>query len=217
MTFRRTVVSFFLGMICANTGQAEPIPFNTGWTHHKFPMTREVTFDISSKQLGFSATNAASTLYRPFPNGHVVPNRARFTWHLQSAPPATALDSRFGSDRPLSVSFVFAPTGAVSEIARLGAPRKIVSHRDVRTLSYVWGGSQSSPRILPSPWLPRTAMLIVISHSQTSEGTASLSLAKDLRTHFGDADFQLIAVSISSDTNDTKETAIGSIGQIVLE
>ena len=124
MTFRRIVVSFFLGMICANTAQAEPIPFNTGWTHHKFPMMREVTFDISSRQLGFSATNAASTLYRPFPNGHAVPNQARFTWHLQSAPPATALDTRFGSDRPLSVSFVFAPTGAVREIARLGDTTK---------------------------------------------------------------------------------------------
>ena len=180
-------------------------------------MMREVTFDMSSRQLGFSATNAASTLYRPFPNGRAVPNRARFTWRLHSAPSATALDTRFGSDRPLSVSFVFAPTGAVREIARLGSPRKIVSHRDVRTLSYVWGGARSAPRILPSPWFPRTAMLKVMAPSQTGEGTASLSLAQDLKTHFGGAEFQLIAVSISSDTNDTKEAAVGSIGQIVLE
>lgn len=217
MMLHQKAASLLITLLCATTTQAEPLPFNAGWTHYKFPMMREVTFGISTEQLAFSAVNATSTLYRPLPNGRAVPNNARFTWRLQSAPPATALDARFGSDRPLTVSFVFAPSGAVREIVRLRSPRKIISREDVRTLSYVWGGAPNGPRTLPSPWFPKTAILKVMAPSQTGNGTASLSLAEDLSVHFGTADFRLIAISVSSDTTDTNGTAEGSIGQIMLE
>lgn len=209
------IVVMLASFICTPSN-AEQISFSSGWTQHDFPLMRAASFSPSQHGISFKAQNATSIYYKPFLEGRIVPDFAAFQWELSATPQPTPLNVRYGADRPLTLSFVFAPPAVVPELARVSSPQRVISRSEVRTLSYVWGGVRGGITSMPSPWLPKTAMLEIVFPSEPGEGALNLSVSRDLAQHFGKSDYVLIALSISVDTTDTNGLSQGRIRNLEL-
>ena len=107
----------------------------------------------------------------------------------------------FRSDRALGVYFVFggAADSTKSPLMLLGSPT-------VTALVYVFGGDKPRGSVLPSPHMGARGRFIVLRPADAQRSTwfgESVDLAKDYMRAFGRRPPLLIAVAISSDSDDT--------------
>jgi hypothetical protein len=127
---------------------------------------------------------------------------ARWRWRVYEGVPPTDLTRRGADDRALGVYFIFGERtdAAQGPLAVLGSP-------SVCALVYVFGGNRPRGEIVPSPHMGARGKFIILRPADASKGVwldERVEIAKDYVRAFGRPPPLLLAVAISSDSDDTR-------------
>jgi hypothetical protein len=122
-------------------------------------------------------------------------------WMVTEGVSPTDLTKRGVDDRALGVYFVFGTAADATKrpLALLGSP-------SVTALVYVFGGDKPRGSMLPSLHMGARGRFIVLRPADASRGfwfDETVDLAKDYARAFGTLPSLLLAVAVSSDSDDT--------------
>jgi Protein of unknown function (DUF3047) len=121
---------------------------------------------------------------------------------LAGAGAPTDLSERGADDRALGVYFIF---GLRTDTAQ--GPLAVLGSPTVSALVYVFGGDRPRGEIVPSPHMGARGKFIILRPADMSKGVwleERVEIAKDYARAFGRPPPLLLAVAISSDSDDTR-------------
>ncbi|WP_298569036.1 DUF3047 domain-containing protein [uncultured Aliiroseovarius sp.] len=202
-------------VLSAPPALAGPVGFGD-WRQHWFARFADVDFTYSTGSLAVQANAAVSITYKLLDQSHWEARAARWSWSVDQTVPGTDLRLKGGDDRNLALYFAFLPK---AEAQRSGASRnlrKLLKHPEGRVLVYVWGGDHGRGAVLPSPYLGARGKTVVLRPSGTGAHAEKVDLVADYRRAFGEAPQALVALAVSSDSDDTNTVTRGQITDLVL-
>ncbi|MBI3512812.1 MAG: DUF3047 domain-containing protein [Proteobacteria bacterium] len=199
----------------------DPALSRDGWQLHGVAGRMTARFAAQPDgTIAVAAERAVAFLVRPLPD----PERAHslqplhWRWRVDAAPPPTDLARADGDDRPLAVHVIFPAPRGEGWFGRLRRSLVAAVAGDLfagRVLSYVWGGTAPAGTLVPNPYLPDDAVLIVRRGADAPLGVwmdETVDVAADYRTAFGRPPSDPpTAIAISSDTDDRGGTARAQI------
>ncbi|WP_375571273.1 DUF3047 domain-containing protein [Ahrensia marina] len=172
------------------------------WTFRGIPPT---SFGLSGTSLNINAQQSSSVVYGVVPRSGRGASSASWQWQVSQTVGPTNLAARGGDDRAIALYFVFVDADTA---ARFGdstpSMSRLLGMRGGRTLIYVWGGNAARGAVLDSPYLRGRGKTVVLRSAGTGGWTSErVDLAADHQRAFGQAKQTLIAVGVSSDSDDT--------------
>jgi hypothetical protein len=173
----------------------------------------------------FSATHTGGVRIEGQGQGSLVTRPASgaagclaWRWRVDAGPPATDLARRGGDDRAVAISIGFAgfgPSAGFATRTQHAVAQASAGERRLprSVLSYVWGGTGREGQgggsaFFDSPWTAGITKLRVLRPADAPRGQwveERVDLGADWRAAFGGTEVpQLVDISISSDTEDTR-------------
>ncbi len=204
----RSLTALVLALTISGSAHGEAITFGpdlaaSGWSVVTFPGVAPAGFKASgASAIEVTADAAAGLLWRAVKEQQPAVTQAQWSWQVEEGVPPTDLTRRGKDDRALAVYFIF---GASADRAK-GA-MALLSSRSARTLVYVFGGDRPRGSILPSPHMGERGKFIVLRAADAPRRqwlTESVDLVSDHVRAFGQNPSLLLAVAISSDSDDTR-------------
>ena len=152
-----------------------------------------------------TAERSSSVLYGVVPGPARLAGSASWQWQVSRGVGPTNLAARGGDDRAIALYFVFVDADTAAGFGDTTPPMsRLLSLRGGRTLVYVWGGSSARGTLLDSPYLGARGKTIILRPAGTGGWTSeSVDLGADYQRAFGSARQTLIAIGVSSDSDDT--------------
>lgn len=171
-----------------------------------------------ASSLAIRAETAVSVLYRPLPEAFAGASTASWRWRVDAGPPPTDLGQRGGEDRAIALYFLFADDPDI----RSAPPASLrAALRRGRALVYVWGGDGAARSLVPSPHMGARGTLLIqrpAANGPTGAWVAErVDLRADFRRAFGREPGPLVAVAVSSDSDDTGGITEAAISDLVLD
>ena len=174
----------------------------SGWVVVSFAKIPPASFmAIDRGTLDVSTASSAGLLWRTVDGALREARLASWRWMVTEGVSPTDLTKRGADDRALGVYFVF---GAPADSTK--SPLALLGSSSVTALVYVLGGDKPRGWVLPSPHMGARGRFIVLRPADTQRNAwfrESVDLAKDYTRAFGSQPPLLIAVAISSDSDDT--------------
>ncbi len=174
-----------------------------GWTVVSFLWVRAAAFNAtSSTTLEVTADSSAGLLWRPIETKLRRVETAQWRWLARESVPATDLTKKGADDRVLAVYFIF---GQEADAAL--APMTLLGSPSITALVYVFGGDQPRGSVVASPHMGARGKFIVLRPADAKKGVwfeESVALTNDHMRAFGVPPGLLLAVAISSDSDDTR-------------
>jgi hypothetical protein len=208
MIEKRSLAAFVLALTISGSAHGEAITFGpdlaaSGWSVVTFPGVAPASFRASgASAVEVTADAAAGLLWRAAKEQKLSVTKAQWSWQVEEGVPPTDLTRRGKDDRALAVYFIF---GATADRAK-GA-MALLSSRSVKTLVYVFGGDKPRGSTLPSPHMGDRGRFIILRPADAPRRqwlNESVDLVSDHVRAFGQEPSQLLAVAISSDSDDTR-------------
>lgn len=192
------------GLIASPATAMRPIGFD-GWQSWTFRGIPPTAYAVEGGTLTIHADRSSSVVYGLVPPDARLATSASWQWQVSEGVMPTDLGRRGGDDRSIALYFVFvAPRIAERYGARTPPMSELLGLREARTLIYVWGGNAARGTVLDSPYLRRRGKTVVLRPAGTGAWTSEqVDLAADYRRAFGADKQTLIAVGVSSDSDDT--------------
>ncbi|MDZ7627404.1 MAG: DUF3047 domain-containing protein [Parvularculaceae bacterium] len=176
-----------------------------GWRDLTFRKYAATQYRAKDGDLAVVAEKSSSMIYRPLAGDRLSPSRARWSWRLEEGVGATDLTKKGGDDSALAVYFIFTDEKAADRLAgKKPSMRRMLGARSTTTLVYVFGGAKAGP--FKSPYVTGKSWSMVLRPATSAREVwfeESVDLAADHARAFGVAPERLIAVAISSDSDDT--------------
>jgi len=203
----RSLTALILALTISGSAHGEAITFGpdlaaSGWSVVTFPGVAPASFKASgASAIEVTADAAAGLLWRAVKEQELSIAKAQWSWQVEESVPPTDLTRRGKDDRALAVYFIF---GASADRAK-GA-MALLSSRSVKTLVYVFGGDRPRGSILPSPHMAERGKFIILRPADAPRRqwlNESVDLVSDHVRAFGQNPSLLLAVAISSDSDDT--------------
>ncbi|MEM6381254.1 MAG: DUF3047 domain-containing protein [Pseudomonadota bacterium] len=221
-TTRRGVIAGIAGLasmpfVASQTVASTPISFS-GWRSWEFNGISPTQFAPSGSTLSVTAQQSSSVLYGVVPTNARAATQATWQWQVSQAVGATNLARRGGDDRALALYFVFVDADTAARFGdQTPALSRLLGMRNGRTLIYVWGGQSGRGAILDSPYLRSRGKTIVLRSAGTAGWTnETVDLAGDHQRAFGSPSQTLVALGVSSDSDDTGGVNQGGIRNLTL-
>lgn len=152
--------------------------------------------------LEISAESAVGWLWRPISRQTSSAGSAQWSWLVVEGVIATDLSQRGSDDRAIALYFVFSTdTGGIHN------PLGQLTGGSAHALVYVFGGKHARASIVASPHLQSRGRFIVLRPADSARDqwfNESVNLADDYARIFKAPRPPLIAVAISSDSDDTR-------------
>ena len=172
------------------------------WTFRGIPPT---DYALGGSTLTITASQSSSVVYGVVPTAARQAAQASWQWQVAQGVGPTDLAARGGDDRSIALYFVFVDAETA---ARFGdstpSMSRLLGMRGGRTLIYVWGGNSARGTVLDSPYLRGRGKTVVLRSAGTGGWTSeTVDLAGDHQRAFGAAKQTLIAIGVSSDSDDT--------------
>lgn len=187
-----------------------------GWVVVTFPRISPASFVRMDRGMPEVSTDAsAGLLWRPIDGPLRQARIASWRWTVTEGVPPTDLTQRGSDDRALGVYFVFGTAADASKtpLALLGSPT-------VTTLVYVFGGDKPRGSVVPSPHMGARGKFLALRPADAQKGVwfdETVDLAEDYARAFGTLPPLLLAVAISSDSDDTGHRNRARLGGLTLE
>ncbi len=213
---RLTITTLFAAVLCVQAATAGPVGFGD-WRQHWFARFADVDFTYSNKALSVQANGAVSITYKLLDQRDWNVRSARWRWSVDKTVPATDLRQKGGDDRNLALYFAFLPEAEAQRVKGTRNLRRLLKNPEGRVLVYVWGGDHGRGAVLPSPYLGARGKTVVLRPSGTGGHAENVDLAADYRRAFGAEPGALVALAVSSDSDDTDTIARGQITDLVLK
>ena len=204
----RSLTALVLALTISGTAHGEAITFGpdlagSGWSVVTFPGVAPAGFKASGvSAIEVTADAAAGLLWRAVKEQQSAVIQAQWSWQVEEGVPPTDLTQRGKDDRALAVYFIF---GANAD--RTKGAMALLSSRSVKTLVYVFGGDRPRGSILPSPHMGERGKFIILRPTDAPRRqwlNESVDLVSDHVHAFGQKPSLLLAVAISSDSDDTR-------------
>jgi Protein of unknown function (DUF3047) len=204
----RRFTALVLALMLGNPACGESINFGpdlaaAGWSVVTFPGVAPATFKATSADTLDVVTDAAAgLLWHAIKEPKRAVGTAHWSWRVDRSVVPTDLSQRGNDDRALAVYFVF---GRKSDLAM--GPMALLSSSSVKALVYVFGGDRPRGSIVPSPHMGQRGRFLILwpangpRHQWLDE---SIDIAVDYTRLFGHQPPDLLAVAISSDSDDTR-------------
>ncbi|MCI2394374.1 DUF3047 domain-containing protein [Aliiroseovarius sediminis] len=186
------------------------------WRQHWFARFADVDFTYSAKALRVQANGAVSIIYKLLDQQDWAARSAKWSWSVDQTVPATDLRRKGGDDRNLALYFAFLPKAEAQRANGSRNLRGLLKNPKGRVLVYVWGGNHGRGDVLASPYLGARGKTVVLRPSGTGGHAERVDLAADYRRAFGSEPGALVALAVSSDSDDTNTVARGKISDLVL-
>lgn len=228
----KPIIGVFLAVAAAAPGllpgaataasAATPVPFGpdlaaNGWQLLTFPRRSPARFAAQNpRTLAVDADRAVAVLWRPISPAMNGTTAAKWRWRVDHSVGPTDLARKGGDDRALSVYFVFSDAAAQSGPIDL---MRAMRSGQAKILMYVWGGSAPKGSVLPSPYFGAHGRTIVLESGHDPIGqwnSARVDLRADYRKAFGAAAPALVALAVSSDSDDTAGRNVAAISDLVV-
>jgi hypothetical protein len=204
---RRATLTLGLGAMAALTlpraAQANTVTFDQGWEHLTFRRLKPNTFATATNRLTVTAEGTSSILYRILPDALFPSRRAEWTWRVDSSVPPSDLNTIGNDDRNLGVFFVNATDDVAARVRPGTSISSLLRNRNVQVLMYTWGGDNPQGTIIPSPHAPDRLRNIVQRRPATGEFRESVDLARDFPRAFGVEMRNLVALAVSSNSENS--------------
>lgn len=204
----RPLVALVLALTISGSAHGEAINFGpdlaaSGWRVVTFFGVAPASFKASdASAIEVTADAAAGLLWRAAKEQTLSVAKAQWSWLVEEGVRPTDLARRGEDDRALAVYFIF---GASADRAK-GA-MALLSSRSVKTLVYVFGGDKPRGSILLSPHMGERGRFVILRPADAPRRqwlNESVDLVSDHVRAFGQEPSQLLAVAISTDSDDTR-------------
>jgi hypothetical protein len=201
---------------------ATAVPFGpdlaaNGWQLMTFPRRTPARFTAQGPgTLAVNGDRAMALIWRAMRPAESKAVAAQWRWRVDKTVVPTDLARKGGDDRALAVYFVFSENAAASGLHDLGSALR---SGNAKILIYVWGGIASKERFLPAPYLGENARTVILRSASDPIGnwtSEHVDLDADYRAAFGMATPALVALAISSDSDDTNGTNAALIADLVV-
>ena len=217
---RRAALSFGLGSLAAfalpGTARANAVPFSQGWEHLTFRRLEPNTFSTGPDGVSVVAEGTSSILYRILPQELFGSQRAEWTWRVDSSVPPSDLNTIGNDDRNLGVFFANASDDVAARVRPGTSISSLLRNRNVRVIMYTWGGDNPQGTVIPSPHAPDRLRNIVQRRPATGEFRERVDLARDFPRVFGVELQNLVAVAISSNSENSGQRVEARVSDWVL-
>lgn len=204
---RRASLTLGMGAIAAlalpRSTHADTVTFDQGWEHLTFRRLKPNTFATAPNRLTVVADGTSSILYRILPNDLFDSRRAEWTWRVDSSVPPSDLTQIGNDDRNLGVFFVNATDDVAARVRPGTSISSLLRNRNVQVLMYTWGGDNPQGTIIPSPHAPDRLRNIVQRRPATGEFRESVDLSRDFPRVFGVEMRNLVALAVSSNSENS--------------
>jgi hypothetical protein len=220
---RVAALAFGLSFGAHTCARAETtVPFGpdlaaNGWRLMTFPRRTATRFTAQGPgTLMINADRAVAVLWRQMTPAARNPVAAQWRWRVGKSVGPTDLSRKGGDDRAIAIHFVFSDTLEPSKSVDLAG---VMRSGQAHFLVYVWGGDAPRGRLLPSPYIGDNAKAIVLKSAADPIGnwaSERVDLSADYRRAFGTAAPALVALAISSDSDDTSGNNAAAIADLVV-
>lgn len=190
-----------------------------GWRDLTFRKFAATQYRADRGGLAVLADKSSSMLYRAFAAERLSPVRARWSWRVDDGVGATDLTRKGGDDSALALYFVFADEKTANRLAgKKPSMLRMLGARHTTTLIYVFGGARTGP--FQSPYVSGKSWSMVLRPAMSARSTwfaETADLGADHTRAFGKAPGRLIAVAVSSDSDDTGERNVAFVRELAVE
>ena len=193
----------------------DPDPSVNDWRYLSFPGRQGAQFKASGGDTVIVLAEAGvGVLWHPVPLKLSGAGHARWRWRVTAGVGPTDLTKKGGDDRTLAVYFVFSDGLVAVENADL---MDLLRQGKGYLLMYVWGGLAAPGTILPSPNFDGRGRTIMKRAADAPMGVwfkETADLRSDFRSAFGRLPGRLVAVAVSSDSDDTGGVNIAAFADL---
>jgi hypothetical protein len=193
--------------------------YAAGWREFAFRNHAATQYRAEDGVLAIRAEQSSSMLYRQLARERLSPLGARWSWRVDEGVGPTDLTRKGGDDAPLALYFVFADGKTAERLGRKAPSMlRMLGARNTTTLVYVFGGAETGP--LKSPYLSGRSQSIVLRPAMSARGewfAEDVDLAADHAQAFGAPPQRLIAVAVSSDSDDTGGRNVVRLRDLMVE
>lgn len=200
--------------IPAGSASANSVAFDAAWDHLTFRRLSPNRFELRQSSLTVVADGSSSILYRILPEELRGATRASWSWQVDSSVPPSDLSQIGNDDRNLGMFFVSMPEAAAARMGPNTSIRGLLTNRSARVLMYTWGGSGPLGTVIPSPHAPDRLRNLLTRPAQTGRFSEAVDLTRDFRTAFGSPLERLVAVAVSSNSENTPARVVAQVSDL---
>jgi len=176
-----------------------------GWRDLKFRNYAATQYRTENGNLAIVAAKSSSMLYRLVGAERLSPSRGRWSWRVDEGVGPTDLTKKGGDDCAIALYFVFADEKTANRLAgKKPSMLRMLGARGTTTLVYVFGGA--APGAFKSPYVAGDSRSMVLRTAMSEHGRwydEVVDFAADHERAFGKSPERLLAVAVSSDSDDT--------------
>ncbi len=201
-------------LMTSRAAAANAVPFDSDWEHLTFRRLTANRFALTPSRLSVTSDAASSILYRILPEGMRTASQAAWSWQVESSVPPSDLSQLGNDDRNLGMFFVNMSASAAARVGPKASIRRLMTNRSAHVLMYTWGGSQPVGSVVPSPHAPDRLRNLITRPAQTGSFSESVDLAQDFPRVFGVAFERLVAVAVSSNSENTPARVVAHVSDL---
>lgn len=206
--------SLGLTLLGAAPAAANSVPFDDAWDHLTFRRLTPNRYELRPARLSVIADGSSSILYRILPPNLRGARRAAWSWQVEASVPPSDLSQIGNDDRNLGVFFVSAPADQSEGIREGSNISRLLRNRSVNVLMYTWGGNQPPGTMVPSPHAPDRLRNLITRPAQTGQFSESVDLDRDFQRVFGTPLDTLVAVAVSSNSENTPARVVAHVSDL---
>lgn len=195
---------------------AAAVLFDGSWEHLVFRRLSPNQFEPGQGQLRVIADASSSILYRMLEPDFHDARRARWTWQVDRSVPPSDLSTIGADDRNLGMFFVSLDAANAARVGPDTNIRSLIANRSARILMYTWGGNTAPGTIVPSPHAPGRLRNLITREAGTGRYSEDVDLAADFPRVFGQPLDRLVAVAVSSNSENTPGRVEATVSGLML-
>jgi hypothetical protein len=185
------------------------------WHYLSLAGRRGVEFKASGQAtVVVRAEAGVGVLWHSVPPALSGASHAQWRWRVTAGVSPTDLTKKGGDDRTLAVYFVFIDGPEAVESTDL---TELLRQGDGYLLMYVWGGSANPGTILQSPYFDGRGRTLVKRAAESPIGVwfkETADFRSDFWNAFGRQPGTLVAVAVSSDSDDTGGLNVAAVADL---
>jgi hypothetical protein len=204
------------GIVAPRAAHAAQVPFDGSWEHLTFRRLQPNQFAAGNGQLLVIADGSSSIFYRMLEPSFHEARRASWTWQVDASVPPSDLSRIGADDRNLGMFFVSLDARSAERVRPGTNIRSLMTNRAARILMYTWGGNTPPGSVVPSPHARDRLRNLITREAGTGRFSEQVDLAADFLKVFGQPLDRLVAVAVSSNSENTPARVEASVSALTL-